>query len=91
MAFQKRSKGRQGTIFDCLDVNPLDSSASKQQRQQRSDETDTTISTEALVLTVACTSVTGVLGGVPDNIAVSAELSVYYLIGCVIHFIIIIN
>ena len=30
-----------------------------------------------IVLTVACTSVTGVLGGVPDNIAVSPELSVY--------------
>ena len=30
-----------------------------------------------MVLTVACTSVTGVLGGVPDDIAVSPELSVY--------------
>ena len=37
MAFQKWSKG---TIFDFLDVNQLDSSASKQQRQQHSDETD---------------------------------------------------
>ena len=40
MAFQKQSKGRQRTIFDCLDVNQLHSSASKQQRQQHSDETD---------------------------------------------------
>ena len=40
MAFQKQSKGRQRSIFDCLDVNQLDSSASKQQRQQHSDETD---------------------------------------------------
>ena len=40
MAFQKRSKGRQRTMFDCLDVNPLDSSASKERRQQHSDETD---------------------------------------------------
>ena len=37
MAFQKQSKG---IIFDCLDVNQLDSSASKWQRQQHSDETD---------------------------------------------------
>ena len=34
MAFQKQSKGRQRTIFDCLDVNQLDSSASKRQRLQ---------------------------------------------------------
>ena len=40
MAFQKQSKGRQRTIFDCLDVNQLDSSASKRQRLQHSDETD---------------------------------------------------
>ena len=33
-----------------------------------------------LVLTVACASVTAVLGGFPDDIAVSPELSV----GCVI-------
>ena len=38
MAFQKQSKGRQRTIFDCLDVNQLDSSASKRQRLQHSDE-----------------------------------------------------
>ena len=30
-----------------------------------------------MVLTVACTSVTGVLGGVPDDIAESSELSIY--------------
>ena len=40
MAFQKQSKGRQRTIFDCLDVSQLDSSASKRQRQPLSDETD---------------------------------------------------
>ena len=40
MAFQKQSKGRQQTMFDCLDVNQSDSSASKRQRQQHSDETD---------------------------------------------------
>ena len=44
-----------------------------------------------MVLTVACTSVTGVLGRIPDDIAVSPELSIYWLLGCVIHFIIIIN
>ena len=40
MASQKQSKGRQRTIFDCLDVNQLDSSASKRQRLHHSDETD---------------------------------------------------
>ena len=59
MAFQKQSKGRQWTIFDCLDVNQLDSSASKRQRLQHSDETDeqwkVMISRPPmLILTVAC-------------------------------------
>ena len=40
MAFQKQSKGRQRTAFDCLEVNQLNSSASKRQRLQDSDETD---------------------------------------------------
>ena len=40
MAFQKQSKGRQRTIFECLDVNQLDSSASKLERLQHSNETD---------------------------------------------------
>ena len=40
MAFQKRSKGRQLTLFDCLDVNQSASCACKRQRQQHSDETD---------------------------------------------------
>ena len=93
MAFQKQSKGRQQTIFDCLDVNQ--SSASKRQRQQHSDETDeqemqvvgNDIRTTIDGFNSACTSVTAVLGRVPDDIAVSPELSV----SCVIHFIIIIN
>ena len=46
-----------------------------------------------MVLTVACTNVTRVLGGVPDDIAVSTKLSVYWLLGCIalFYFIIIIN
>ena len=95
MAFQKQSKGRQQTIFDCLDVNQSDSSASKRQRQQHSDETaeqemqvvGNDIRTTIDGFNSACTSVTAVLGRVPDDIAVSPEL----FVSCVIHFIIIIN
>ena len=80
MAFQKQSKGRQQTIFDCLDVNQSDSSASKRQRQQPSDETDeqemqlvsNDIRTTNDSFNSVCTSVTAVLGGVPDDIAVSS-------------------
>ena len=63
-------------------MNQLDSSASKRQRQQHSYETDEqemqlVSGPPMMVLTVACTSVTGVLGGVPDDITVSPELPVY--------------
>ena len=90
MAFQKQSKGRQQTIIDCLDMNQSDSSASKRQMQQHSDETDeqemqlvsNDIRTTNDGFNSACTSVTAVPGGVPDNIAVSPELSA--IKGCVI-------
>ena len=70
-------------MFDCLGVNPLNSSASKQQRQQHSDETEQEMQLVSNDIRTtndgfnSCTSVTGVLGGVPDSIAVSPELSVY--------------
>ena len=87
----KQSKGRQRTIFDCLDVNQLDSSASKRQRQQHTDETDAQkqlvsndIRTTNDGFKSCMYSVTGVLGEVPDDITVSPELSTSWLH---IHFI----
>ena len=56
-------------------MNQSDSSASKRQRQQPSDETDEQemqlVSNDSF--NSVCTSVTAVLGGVPDDIAVSPE------------------
>ena len=73
MAFQKQSKGRQRTIFDCLNVNQSDSSASKQQPSDETDEQEMQLVSNDIRTTSVCTSVTAVLGGVPDNIAVSPE------------------
>ena len=38
--FRSKVKVDSRLLFDCLDVNQLDASASKRQRQQHSNETD---------------------------------------------------
>ena len=78
---KKQSRGTQWTIFD---VNQSDSPASKRQRQQHSDETDeqemqlvgNDIRTIIDGFNSACTRVTAILGRVPDDIAISPELSI---------------